>query len=375
MGKRVCPICREENVKIIKKINMKIPREYHLPENYNVVACCSCGFVYADTSATLEDYDWYYTHCNFYGDDTKDDNSTRYDIVSGFIQNYFHKESVLLDIGAGNGRFEVALHRNGYLNITGVDPSEESILRLKREGISAYRGDIYSEVPLEEQNKYDGIFLFEVAEHLLLPDCGIENVNKMLKKDGIFIISVPDYSQISEEKRDIPNYFNLEHINYFSEDSLDNLMGKHGLSRINQKRDGIDLIHCYKKLEQPREIRKDVKTEKAVRKYFVSQEGAWEKKCQIIGELKETQREIVIWGTGSYLMSLIANTDLLECNLLGFVDNNSIKQGREMYGYQIYSPSFLQKQSCTVLICSMLNGNEIEKQLQGMGTNNDYIII
>lgn len=375
MGTRICPVCCEKQSNVIKRIDMKIPENYHLPEHYNVVECQRCGFVYADTTATMEDYDWYYTHCNFYGDDSKDDNLTRYGMTEELLRRYCQKDSRMLDIGAGNGRFEVALYKNGYHNITGMDPSVESVERLKKVGISSYIGSIYSPVALDEENKYDCIFLFEVAEHLLLPGKGIENVKKLLKDDGVFIISVPDYSRIGDDKSSIANYFNLEHINYFSENSLDNLMNKYGLQRIDQKRFGIDLIQCYKNENVSRGIKKDCITKETVQKYFLLQKGKEERENRIIDELRENQREIVIWGTGSYVMSLIATTDLMKCNIHGFIDNNKIKQGREMYGYTIYSPEYLRNKNYLILICSMQNGEEIRVQLEEMDTENDYIVL
>lgn len=354
---------------------MKVPKDYHLPDSYNVVVCPTCGFIYADTSASMEDYDYYYTHCNFYGDDSKDDNSTRYEIVEDFLKRFCNKDSRMLEIGAGNGRFEVALYKHGYYDVTGTDPSIESVDRLKKAGILSFVGSIYSLIPFDENDKYDCIFLFEVAEHLLLPGRGIENVKKMLKDDGIFIISVPDYSKIAKDKSSIANYFNLEHINYFSEDSLDNLMGMYGLKRIAQKRVGIDLIHCYKNAGVLQKIKKDLNTQVAVEEYFSKQNEKEERNRRIISELSKKQNEIVIWGTGSYVMSLIATTDLLKCNILGFVDNNKIKQGRKMYGYTIYSPEFLRNRECTILICSMLNGLEIQEQLKKMNIKNNAIVL
>lgn len=375
MPNRSCPICGKTDTKVIRRIDMKIPEDYHLPQNYDVVVCESCGFVYADTSASMEDYDWDYTHCNFYGDDSKDDNTYRYEMVQEFLEQYCRKDSVMLDIGTGNGKFEVALQKNGYTNMVGMDPSGESVDRLHKNGIEAYTGSIYSEVLPEEENKYDCIFLFEVAEHLLCPGKGIQNVRKLLKEAGYFIVSVPDYSQIAEDTSDIPNYFNLEHINYFSEISLDNLMRIHGMRRVAQKRVGIDLIHCYQCINVEEQLLVDEITEIAVQTYFSAKQGKEERVRKIITELKEQQKEIVIWGTGSYLMNLIATTDLLECKIQGFVDNNKIKHGREMYGYTIYPPNYLLDKNDTVLICSMLNGQEIKRQLDEMNTENEIVVL
>lgn len=375
MGNRVCPICDGDRSEFLREINMKVPKEYHLPERYNVVSCVNCGLVYADTSATEEDYDWFYSNCNFYGDDSKDDNKYRYEITKDFLEEYVNLDSRMLNFGAGNGRFEVALKENGYFNIVGTDPSLESVNRLKNAGIKAYVRNIYSDVSYDEIEKYDCVFLFEVAEHLLHPQKGIQSVKKMLKKNGVFIISVPDYSQIEDDRSSIPNYFNLEHINYFSEQSLDNLMGKFGMKRVEQKRDGIDLIHVYINCDELFEITKDTLTKNSIQKYF-QDKGSKEKEVeQIIERINIEQREIVIWGTGSYVMSLIAKTNLLKCNIKGFVDNNKIKQGREMYGYTIYAPDFLLDKNYIVLICSMLNSEEIRTQLESMHTKNEIVVL
>ena len=49
---RYCPVCNSEEADIIENIQMNIPKTYHLPSSYNIVACKNCGMVYADTKAT-----------------------------------------------------------------------------------------------------------------------------------------------------------------------------------------------------------------------------------------------------------------------------------------------------------------------------------
>ena len=354
MGNRNCPVCGNNSSNILRNINMTIPKEYHLPDSYDVVVCEKCGMVYADTSASMEDYDWYYTHCNFYGDDSKDDNSARFKSVEDFLEKYVDKESALLELGAGNGRFERALKGHGYLDVTGTDPSEESVKRLQEAGIKARVASVYSDISSEEYESYDGVFLFEVAEHLLVPGRGIANIERMLKKNGIFMVSVPDYSLIGEDLTSIPNYFNLEHINYFSETTLDYLMSLHGLERIDQKHFGVDLIQVYRKTE---EVKRTLRIDETVE------------------ALKKSGTELVIWGTGSYVMNLFATTSLSQCNIKGFVDNNKLKQGRKMYDYTIFPPECLKDTSYTVLICSMLYGEKIREQLEEMHTKNTIVVM
>ncbi len=372
---RNCPVCNKKMRKIMEHISMNVPEDYHLPDSYNIVVCEQCGMVYADTSATMEDYDWYYTHCNFYGDDSKDDNSDRYEWMEELLEKYLTKESTMLELGAGNGRYSIALKKHGYLRIDATDPSEESVQRLHEADVDAYVTNIYSEVEKKEQNKYDAVFLFEVAEHLLIPRLGIANIALRLKDDGYFMLSVPDYSMIEDDTCSIPNYFNLEHINYFSEDSLDTLMAQFNMKRVDQKRIGIDLIQVYQKTTGIISIRKDEKTEIVVQKYLQRQKEHSIQIKKIIDELYVQRKKIVIWGTGSYVMGLLATTVLKNCQIVGFVDNNKIKQNRTMYGYQIYTPEWLLDKNYTVVICSMLYSEQIKKQLQDMDTENEIVVL
>ena len=281
----------------------------------------------------------------------------------------------MLELGAGNGRYSIALKKHGYMNITATDPSDESVQRLSTAGINAYVANVYSTVSKEEQDKYDVVFLFEVAEHLLEPRKGIANVASLLRNNGYFMLSVPDYSTISEAQYSIPNYFNLEHINYFSEDSLDTLMAQFHMKRVDQKRIGEDLIQIYQKTTDQILVRKDEKTKIAVQQYLQRQKERSMEIEEKINALKNKEKELIIWGTGSYVMSLLATTALKDCRIVGFVDNNKIKQGRTMYGYTIYSPDYLLDKNYTVVICSMLYSSQIKKQLDAMNTKNDIVIL
>lgn len=138
---------------------------------------------------------------------------------------------------------------------------------------------------------------------------------------------------------------------------------------------GEDLIQCYKNVGNIMELEKDTVTADAVKEYVAFQEGKGNQIAGIIEKLKSQQEEIMVWGTGSYAMSLFAETDLPQCNIQGFVDNNKLRQGRKIYGYSIYAPEILYDKNYTVLICSMLNGEEIRLQFEKMKTGNHCIVL
>ena len=116
-------------------------------------------------------------------------------------------------------------------------------------------------------------------------------------------------------------------------------------------------------------------TSVAVETFFAAKQEKEQYTRDVIAELKEQKRRIVIWGTGSYVMSLIAETELLDCEICGFVDNNKLKQGRQMYGYTIYEPEYVLGRDVTILICSMLYADAITSQIRAMGANQEIIVL
>lgn len=382
---RLCPVCNNNYANIIKNIRMQIDEKYSLPSEYNIVCCEKCGFVYADTTALDKDYDIYYSKYNTYSDGADVmSNNRRIDMINDILQEYFNKESLLLDIGSGAGRFEEELIEGGYRNITGMDPSFYSVKKLNEKGINGKLGSIYDVVEKNERKKYDGVFLFDVAEHLLSPKNGIENALKYVKDDGYFVIGVPNYSK--ENEMPLPNNFNQEHINYFSEVSLENLMSKIGCRKIFEKNVDIlnkannyeyELIQVYQRNSQyDVVIKKDVETEKSIKRYLSKQLNFYKSKEKVISEYVLSQKPIMIWGTGAYTMSLYAQTDLSKCNIVAYIDNNKIKQGTNFLGKSVYSDEYIESnKNVDIFICAMAYKNEIVNQIKEKKYINKIIMI
>ena len=61
----------------------------------------------------------------------------------------------------------------------------------------------------------------------------------LLKKTGAIYVSVPNAEGFKDYLREVPNYFNQEHINYFTSGSLDLLCARSGLARCSSDAD------CY----------------------------------------------------------------------------------------------------------------------------------
>ncbi len=140
---RVCPICSNEQGEVLHAQMFLLDDNNPLPEEYDVVCCMQCRFIYADVDATQEDYNKYYNTCY----KQLDSNSSSLNkIGSRFKKNAEdiinllpNKTSAILDIGAGEGQILSILRENGYNNLYAFEPSLACVKLMKENSIIAYR--------------------------------------------------------------------------------------------------------------------------------------------------------------------------------------------------------------------------------------------
>lgn len=384
--RRECPVCKSQSYLSIKKMRFVLPKYFHLPGGYDVAACNKCGFCYAVTEAALEDYDYYYAHCNFYSgvaeesEGKKELNQKAAKLVSSFL----NKDKRLMDIGFGKGSLMRLLRSDGFCNVAGLDPSEESVKIMQTEGFHAYKGSIYDKVREELRGKFDCIFMMDVLEHLLSPGTAIGRMAKYLKEQGYLIVSVPNYAALYNDNSVLIHQFNQEHINYFSPVSLNNLLNQYGffrtaerdIEKLEQSKE-TELLLVYQ-LDRDRKTEdsfiRDTECRKSIMDYVERNEKLEQKIDEKLCSLDNGDRSVYVWGTGAYVMWLLGNTRLGSMNIKAFIDNNPTKIGKELIGKQIISIDKIDE-DIPILICVMRYWQEIVNQIVTSGIKNTCLII
>lgn len=388
---RICPICKSQNIDTIKEIFLDLPKEYNLPQKYSIVCCNYCGFCYANTSASLKEYEYYYENFNIYSMSPKD--IMEYNSSCGranfILKNMMSKDCSILDIGCGNGTLVRYLNKQNYKAI-GMDPSERSVSLINSfYPQKAIKGSIYDIPEDKYKNSYDVIFLFSMLEHLLLPYEAICNLKtNYLTKMGKIFIEIPDYERININTTPLPNNFNQEHINYFSCQSLDNLMTSCGFNRIYNEKITYETnsikeygLFCgYELWDQDIKytatIVKDANTLKSITEYLNNQSKVYMFKNLILSKICEKREPVMVWGTGALAMDLLANTPLKDCNITAFIDNNTTKIGTTFGNSKVIGPNDIpQDNSDTIIICSMLHSKNIIEQIKELGLSNSIIVL
>lgn len=397
---RPCPICCNEVCEVLHNQRFKLPKDKQfLPKTYDVVACLKCGFVYADTEASQQDYNRYYVEFSKYEANINAPGSgtTRWDAqrlkrtaddINMFLPD---KNAAILDIGSGKGGLLAALKNKNYYNLTALDPCVECVLYINEKyGIQAIADEVFSlNLNLNDNNslreKFDFIILSHVIEHLCDLQVMIKNIFLLVKKGGVVYVEVPDASRYSDYYISPYHYFDIEHINHFDEHSLQNLFiqncfeqvfcGKKEIS-VSDKYKYPAIYGLYRKVDVniiPHAIIPNFKVRDEIIRYVNC--SHMEDQYPELDELVISQESIIVWGIGSFTLRMLENTPLGKCNIFAFIDNDAKKQGLKLMDVRICSPDILNQNKMPVVVSSALFSDEIVSELKQMGISGKIIVI
>jgi SAM-dependent methyltransferase len=141
----------------------------------------------------------------------------------------------ILDVGCGNGRFLFHLSRISKFDLNGIE----------LQGGSADRAAKIKEINLKigaltdtdfAENSFDAITLFHVFEHLDKPRETLDIIGKLLKKDGILILSFPNISGW-QSKVFKANWYHLDpprHLVFFDPSDIIEIMKSRGYAIVKK---------------------------------------------------------------------------------------------------------------------------------------------
>jgi len=351
--------------------------------DYDVVACKICGFCFADQIPTQERFDIYYREMSKYEGNSREVQENRYDLerfnqmafyIVPFLENY---QTRVVEIGCATGLLLSLIKKKGYENILGVDPSPScSETAKKLYGIRVLANTL-SNLSIEKQS-VDFLILAGVLEHIKELDISLKHLWDTLVPNGKFYIAVPDASQYINGEDAPFQEFSIEHINFFGPTSLTNLMNKNGFTLVDYRQNIFEMNHntltpviqaVYKKakvIPVDNYFATDTETEKNLESYVNLCNQREKAIYQIINEIILSNKSIIIWGTGTQTLRLLATSRIREANIVAFVDSNPKFHGKKLNGIKIVSPKSLKNMPESILISSRAYQNEIEQQIRNV---------
>lgn len=174
------------------------------------------------------------------------------------VLKYFKrkKNAKWLDAGCGNGHLLENVKRRKIIPF-GFDLNERDIDLAKKKRVNAFRTDIEGFYEIAKQNnlKFDVASANGYFDEVVEPALALRLINKMMKKNGLLMISIPNYESVTHEMiRLYPNEA-IRHLtpgqrSSFTLKSLLYLLNKNGFKPIFRWKYGLDLYMIMNYLSQ-----------------------------------------------------------------------------------------------------------------------------
>lgn len=371
---RRCEICSCGEIELIHRQHFLFPGQA-TPVHYNVVVCCDCGFAYASDIPNQSALNLFYE---------ESEHHLHVDLPLGLAHihdNFFefvrqHSELTeatrVLDIGSGMGHFLSRFKSFGLSNLLGIEPSPAAArlseevygLEVRTETVEAFR----------PASRFDLVTLCGVLEHLADLKASVRRISALIEEGGHLFIAVPDAVSFgASPPSEAFLEFALEHINFFSATSLDNLMSSVGFEKVavvSQHNDFYNnhyLLAIYRKASNaPDDPAIDSEAANSLRRYVELSRQALRSVGELAKQLENTGEPLLIWGAGSLTSRLLCDTGLKNANIQGVIDRNKSLQGKQLLGLTISAPeSVLEHNGVTIFIASTTYAKEIRDTLIG----------
>ncbi|MFI0435957.1 MAG: class I SAM-dependent methyltransferase [Parachlamydiaceae bacterium] len=135
------------------------------------------------------------------------------------------KHKIVLDLACGEG-YGASLLADDASHVLGIDINPEVIShaddKYKKHNLTFMVGDI-TQVPLNRDQQFDVIVCFEALEHVGAQDALLKEMKRLLKPDGILIISTPNHPVYSENGMRKNPY----HVKELDREEFEELIGRY----------------------------------------------------------------------------------------------------------------------------------------------------
>lgn len=144
----------------------------------------------------------------------------RVDIISKFREN-----GVVLEIGSSTGLLLSLLKVRGW-NVLGVEPSRDAAEAAGKIGIETLN-ETFEQAKFKTES-FDLVILNHALEHIRNPLVLLTKVRRILKKDGLLFIDVPNFGSLTAKLMSTkwPYILPREHYWHFTKDSLFRILEK-----------------------------------------------------------------------------------------------------------------------------------------------------
>ena len=352
MKARPCPICHTHADEVLYRQRFSPLSTGTLLEGYDVVTCPACGLGFADKIPDQAAFDAHYEEMSKYEYQHLEGRESEYDqarfgaMVEFMVPYLSDQRCRILDVGCATGGLLDQLQSRGFGDVTGLDPSPPARgRRCAYTDLTVFTGTLASS-PLIGST-FGLVILVGVLEHLRDLEEAFARVRGMLEPEGLIYVEVPD--AVAFPRWDGPPFqeFSTEHVNFFSRQSLDNLLRANGFEAVRAEVTARPIapgLHApvvfgmYRMCGARRLPERDSETRARARDLSATRQNRGGR-ASAVGSRPAafvTLSGVIVWGAGTLSQHLLAAGVLPADRIVAFIDNNPHYEGRTLAGANEY---------------------------------------
>jgi cyclopropane fatty-acyl-phospholipid synthase-like methyltransferase len=141
-----------------------------------------------------------------------------------------------MDIGCAAG-YALDIYKEIGYEVYGIELDNTMLSQLKNTSYTICDKPILEN---DYPHKFDVVSLFDVVEHLTDLDTHFDKFAEIIETKGVLLIVTPNYNAIQRKLKGNKwfQFKPMEHINYFTVDSLTQLAEKHGFEKVKSLNSG-----------------------------------------------------------------------------------------------------------------------------------------
>ncbi len=373
MWYRPCQVCGEDNEAVVYRNELAEIDGQNM--SYAVATCARCGFHYAAYLPKPAQYQHYYQALSKYdvvlpASAVPAVDRYRAEQAVRFVSDVLQDNECIVDLGCGYGTLLNAFSQAGWQNLHGFDPAPNAHHQAKSiYGLEGVKTSTLAETAESQWlQSADLVCLMGVLEHLPELRKDLQALCQQLGTESKLLLEVPASERFVCEDFEPFGEFSLEHIQFFSMSSLNQLMASLGWKPLKTMilelpTGTTDSLLCL--YGQAAEVKENELSDTDLNPYL---QDSSERRETALAKIRETQGPLIIFGAGSHTARLLPYLSQQGCSerVLAIVDNNDNLQGKKMGGWQISKPDKLLPSypDATVLVSSYRSQQAIADALR-----------
>ncbi len=221
----------------------------------------------------------------------------------------------IIEIGCGKGEYMSYMEKTGAM-VYGLEHLQDSVNKGRAEGHEIFQGFLENEeyqIPLAP---YDGFYIMNFLEHIPNPGDFLRGIINNLGDGAVGIVEVPNFDMML--KKSLYSEFIQDHLSYFTEDTVRNLLERNGFQVLNCESIWHDYI-----LSVTVKKRLFAQVEGFIRK----QEDLKEEIRMFLDQQKKNGKRVAAWGAGHQALANLSLLDMAE-DIEYVIDSADFKQNR-----------------------------------------------